>query len=919
MAKQFGGFTPEQLGKIDPAMAGMQADEQVKYMAANPGVSSRVGNMAQQAKKRISMAHGGLVHTSASDIGQDADTGLYNYKDQTGLSAAEFTAAYNAGEPLSSTPAATAPTPAATAPAVDPVTEGIATKQPIIPDPIETSPGGPTPEPTPTPDYDPSKGLPTAPDKMYTDTASAIDSIFEKPTWNEGNTGVNASISDDKTWAKTSVEANAANATIMADPTDYKLVVVGSHYSIQYPDGTSIKTDHGDINKARGRANALAASFKAAGAVGTQEEVDAAKAKYDEELNAYKNFYGEKAGEAAAAPSKSLQEQVKAKATAQNLLKTYSNQLANLPLDDPQRAAIQSLIDEQKVVVDQANAAVVQAQSLATEAERVARTARMEERANDPAGQVSKAEKITIDPEAARKGELREGVGQTGEAGTATGSEVIKEADVDAPTKTDAVTYTAEKTATDVKNTLDKLEAATGKPSNEALAQAQTMNPDQLASLGLNVEQIQQAVTVQAPAARKMEAGEAITGPTVDMSRVEKEALNFEAATGVPSSDATVKGQLTSLMSDFEGGNPPAWAAGALRGATAAMAARGLSASSMAGQALVQAAMESALPIAMQDAQTVAGFEAQNLSNRQQVAMFGAEQRAKFLGMEFDQAFQTRVANAAKVSDIANMNFTADTQIALENARIASTVQITNLNSKNAKIMADAAAMTNIELSNLSNRQQAAVQQAGAFLNMDMTNLSNNQQVSMFKAQGNIQSILSDAAATNAAEQFNSSSENQTNQFYESMITQVAQFNIEQGNSMERFTVEQQNAIKTFNVSQRNARSEFNATQALVIEQANAKWTQSIVTAENAAAVESAAAAALAQNNMTIQAAQADAQAQRDAVSHAFQTENNNADRITTLAVQAMADEADKTAAGVAKAGAAAMAIGKVLGYVATA
>ena len=88
------------------------------------------------------------------------------------------------------------------------------------------------------------------------------------------------------------------------------------------------------------------------------------------------------------------------------------------------------------------------------------------------------------------------------------------------------------------------------------------------------------------------------------------------AATGAPSSDATVKGQLTSLMSDFEGGNPPAWAAGALRGATAAMAARGLSASSMAGQALVQAAMESALPIAMQDAQTVAGFEAQNLSKQ---------------------------------------------------------------------------------------------------------------------------------------------------------------------------------------------------------------------------------------------------------------------------------------------------------------
>ena len=57
--------------------------------------------------------------------------------------------------------------------------------------------------------------------------------------------------------------------------------------------------------------------------------------------------------------------------------------------------------------------------------------------------------------------------------------------------------------------------------------------------------------------------------------------------------------------------------------------------------------MESALPIALQDAQTVAQFEAQNLSNRQQRAMLFAQQRATFLGMEFDQEFQSRVANAS--------------------------------------------------------------------------------------------------------------------------------------------------------------------------------------------------------------------------------------------------------------------------------
>ena len=182
------------------------------------------------------------------------------------------------------------------------------------------------------------------------------------------------------------------------------------------------------------------------------------------------------------------------------------------------------------------------------------------------------------------------------------------------------------------------------------------MTPDQLASLGLTVEQIDQARTVIAPAPRVVQDGELISGSAVDMAAVDK-AVNFEAATGAPSSAGTVQGQLTSLMQDFEGDKTPAWAAGAMRAATAALASRGLGASSMAGQAIIQATMESALPIAMQDAQTNAGFEMQNLSNRQATAMFGAQQRAQFLGMEFDQKFQTRVANSSRIADIANMNF----------------------------------------------------------------------------------------------------------------------------------------------------------------------------------------------------------------------------------------------------------------------
>jgi len=83
-------------------------------------------------------------------------------------------------------------------------------------------------------------------------------------------------------------------------------------------------------------------------------------------------------------------------------------------------------------------------------------------------------------------------------------------------------------------------------------------------------------------------------------------------------------------MAQFEGGETPAWAAGSMRNAMAVLSARGLGASSLAGQAVIQAAMESALPIAQIDAQVQAQFEGQNLSNRQQRAMLAAQQIKHF-------------------------------------------------------------------------------------------------------------------------------------------------------------------------------------------------------------------------------------------------------------------------------------------------
>jgi len=329
-------------------------------------------------------------------------------------------------------------------------------------------------------------------------------------------------------------------------------------------------------------------------------------------------------------------------------------------------------------------------------------------------------------------------------------------------------------------------------------------------------------ILMQNPTQRKIQEGELISG-VADAQTAAKFTEQVQAAEATPSKQATVQGQLEGLMQQFEGGETPAWAAGAMRAATATMTARGLGASSMAGQAIVQAAMESALPIAQADAGTRAAFEAQNLSNRQERAMLAAQQRASFIGMEFDQAFQARVMNASKISDVANMNFTAEQQVALENSRVANTMNLANLSNSQAMVMAEAAALANMDMANLSNRQQAAVMNAQNFLQMDMANLSNQQQTEMFKAQSRVQALFTDQAATNAAAQFNATSQNQVDQFFANLSSQVATFNASQANAQAQF-----------NAEITNQRDQFNAQNQLVIAQSNAQWRRSIATADTA-------------------------------------------------------------------------------------
>jgi hypothetical protein len=478
-----------------------------------------------------------------------------------------------------------------------------------------------------------------------------------------------------------------------------------------------------------------------------------------------------------------------------------------------------------------------------------------------------------------------------------------------APTATNLMD--ASGVAEQVNTSLDTLQAA---QTNETDPRSQVLAAQQTASSVGNLTSAQgNAILLENPVQRQVQSGELVSG-AANAETASAYAEQIQAASATPSDKATVQGQLEELTSNFDASNPPAWAAGTLRAVQAQMAARGLGASSMAGQAMIQGALESALPIAQADASIQASFEQANLSNRQQRAMLAAEQRATFLGLEFTQEFQARVQNSSRIGDIANMNFTAEQSIALENSRSANTMNLNNLSNKQALTMAEAASLANLDMSNLNNRQQTSVQNAQAFMQMDMANLSNQQQSDLFKAQQRTQSLFTDQAAKNASKQFNASSENQTDQFFSSLASQTAQFNATQANAQSQFNAGQSNTVERFNAELNNQRDQFNAQNQMVIAQSNATWRRQIATADTASVNRANELNASALLDVSKTSYDNLWQYYADSMEWAWTSAESELDRVATLAEAQLTSDQQDAASRRQSSSAAGSAVGGLIG-----
>ena len=120
------------------------------------------------------------------------------------------------------------------------------------------------------------------------------------------------------------------------------------------------------------------------------------------------------------------------------------------------------------------------------------------------------------------------------------------------------------------------------------------------------------------------------------------EAQNQELA-----EKATVQYQLEKIYESLEDGQPlPGWASANVRKVQDIMNKRGLGASSVAAAAMVQAISESALPIAVQDANKYATIQLQNLNNEQQTALANAAALVAMDARNLDNKMKAAQQNA---------------------------------------------------------------------------------------------------------------------------------------------------------------------------------------------------------------------------------------------------------------------------------
>ena len=372
---------------------------------------------------------------------------------------------------------------------------------------------------------------------------------------------------------------------------------------------------------------------------------------------------------------------------------------------------------------------------------------------------------------------------------------------------------------------------------------------------------------------------------------------------GLPE-EALVSNQLDSLLQGIEEGEIPIWAKPAVDSVEAILAQRGLSASTVGRDALLNTIIQSALPLAQSNAQAI-----QQAVSQQR----GIEAQALEANAQREQ--QASLQNAQNVFGLNMAQFNADQQRELSNSKFFQTISLANADNTQKSAVQNAVLMSQANLAEANFAQQSQINNAKNFLTMDMANLNNEQQSFMIKAQQEQQRILSNQASENARRQFNAKSQQQVELFNKELFAQIERFNVQQQNFASQFNAQAENAaearrvqrdvdidkanaamvnqINQFNSQMEFNRDKFNTANKQAVAQSNMAWRRQANTINTAA--QNAVNQQNAQNAfaMTSQSLSFLWQELRDQADFDFREAENAKNREAQLYATAIANEAN--------------------------
>jgi hypothetical protein len=241
-------------------------------------------------------------------------------------------------------------------------------------------------------------------------------------------------------------------------------------------------------------------------------------------------------------------------------------------------------------------------------------------------------------------------------------------------------------------------------------------------------------------------------------------APELTAAVAALPVEALVSTQMEQLLAGMEEGKTPAWARPAVAAIEKQMAQRGLTASTVGRDALFNAIIQSALPMAQSNAQALQQRAAQNLSNEQQVNLATAQntmtirmqnlantqtaasqsaQMANEIKLQqgtfkqqavlttAEQEQQTALTNAKMAQEKAQQESAQKQQAAIATLNVAAQADLANLQALNAAGSENLSAEQQSKLASYNAQVDRIVRTADLKQDMEKANLSASLQVEM--------------------------------------------------------------------------------------------------------------------------------------------------------------------------------------------